>query len=83
MKAIFDQRQNNIDFVRIFLALLVIFSHSYPLALGHERTEPFIMLSRGQTTGGHIAVDLFFILSGFLITASYERSSSVRRRRHW
>ena len=77
MKAIFDQRQNNIDFVRIFLALLVIFSHSFPLTLGHERTEPFILLSRGQVTGGHIAVDLFFILSGFLITASYERSRSV------
>jgi peptidoglycan/LPS O-acetylase OafA/YrhL len=77
MKAIFDQRENNIDFVRIFLALLVIFSHSYPLTLGHERSEPFILLSRGQVTGGHIAVDLFFILSGFLITASYERSRSA------
>ena len=77
MKAIFDQRENNIDFVRIVLALLVILSHSYPLTLGHERTEPFAVLSRGQVTGGHIAVDLFFILSGFLITASYERSSSA------
>jgi len=77
MKAIFDQRQNNIDFVRIVLALLVIFSHSFPLTLGHERTEPFILISRGQVTGGHIAVDLFFILSGFLIAASYERSSSA------
>jgi peptidoglycan/LPS O-acetylase OafA/YrhL len=77
MKAIFDQRQNNIDFVRITLALLVIFSHSFPLTLGHERTEPFNLLSRGQVTGGHVAVDLFFILSGFLIAASYERSSSA------
>ena len=77
MKAPFDQRQNNIDFVRIFLALLVILSHSYSLALDHERTEPFNLLSRGQATGGRIAVDLFFILSGFLIAASYERSSSA------
>src|SRR5579862_5627066 len=77
MKTIFDQRENNIDFVRIVLALLVILSHSYPLTLGHERSEPFAVLSRGQVTGGHIAVDLFFILSGFLITASFERSSSA------
>jgi len=77
MKAIFDQRQNNIDFVRIFLALLVILSHSYALALATERTEPFNILSRGQATGGRIAVDLFFILSGFLIAASYERSRSA------
>jgi len=77
MKAAFDQRQNNIDFVRIFLALLVILSHSYSLALDNERTEPFNLLSKGQGTGGRIAVDLFFILSGFLIAASYERSSSA------
>jgi peptidoglycan/LPS O-acetylase OafA/YrhL len=77
MKATFDQRQNNIDFVRIFLALLVILSHSYSLALANERTEPFNLLSRGQSTGGRLAVDLFFILSGFLIAASYERSSSA------
>jgi peptidoglycan/LPS O-acetylase OafA/YrhL len=77
MKAAFDQRQNNIDFVRILLALLVILSHSYSLALNNERTEPFNLLSRGQSTGGRLAVDLFFILSGFLIAASYERSSSA------
>jgi peptidoglycan/LPS O-acetylase OafA/YrhL len=77
MKAIFDQRQNNIDFVRIMLALLVVFSHSYSLALDNERTEPFNLLSHGRVTGGHIAVDLFFILSGFLIAASYERSRSA------
>src|SRR5271167_2780329 len=77
MKAKFDQRQNNIDFARIMLALLVIFSHSYSLALDNERTEPFHLLSHGRVTGGRIAVDLFFILSGFLIAASYERSSSA------
>jgi peptidoglycan/LPS O-acetylase OafA/YrhL len=77
MKAAFDQRQNNIDFVRIFLALLVILSHSYSLALANERTEPFNLLSLGQATGGRIAVDVFFILSGFLIAASYERSRSA------
>src|SRR5271165_6832576 len=77
MKAKFDQRQNNIDFARIVLALLVIFSHSYSLACDNELTEPFHLLSHGRITGGRIAVDLFFIISGFLIAASYERSSSA------
>ena len=77
MQTPFDQRENNFDFIRMFLAVLVIFSHSYPLGIGSERSEPFNIATRYQVTGGHMAVDLFFIISGFLITASYERSRTV------
>ena len=79
MQTAFDQRENNFDFIRMTLAVLVIFSHSYPLGTGSETAEPFNGITRHQATGGHIAVDLFFIISGFLITASYERS---KRRAH-
>lgn len=71
------RRENNFDFLRLFLAILVIFSHSYPLGLGTETNEPFVRLTRGQTTGGGIAVDLFFVMSGYLITASFLRSDGV------
>ena len=74
---IFDARQNNLNFLRLSLAILVILSHSFPLATGSESTEPFILATHGQTTGGTIAVDLFFVLSGFLITNSFLSSSSV------
>jgi len=77
MQTSFDQRDNNFDFIRLFLAVLVIFSHSYPLGTGSEVAEPFNVLTRHQVTGGHIAVDLFFVISGFLITASFERSTSI------
>ena len=73
----FDRRLNNIDFLRLALALLVVFAHSFVVTQGSDSAEPFMRLTRGQTTGGTIAVDAFFILSGFLITASYERSSSL------
>jgi peptidoglycan/LPS O-acetylase OafA/YrhL len=76
-KTPFDRRENNFDFIRISLAMLVIFSHSYLVCTGSEAGDPFNILTRGQVTGGHIAVDLFFIISGFLITASFERSTSI------
>jgi peptidoglycan/LPS O-acetylase OafA/YrhL len=72
------RRENNFDFLRLFLAVLVIFSHCYPLAIGTETNEPFVRLTHGQATGGAIAVDLFFIMSGYLITASFLRSEGIR-----
>jgi len=77
MQTVFDQRGNNFDVIRMALSVLVIFSHSYPLGTGTEVHEPMVRLTRGQVTGGHLAVDLFFIISGFLITASYERSRTI------
>lgn len=70
-----DSRQNNIDFLRLGFALMVVFAHSFVVTGGGA--DPFGLLTRGQATGGTIAVDAFFILSGFLIAGSYDRSSSV------
>jgi peptidoglycan/LPS O-acetylase OafA/YrhL len=74
-----DRKENNFDFIRLMLAMLVIFSHSYPLGAGSETNEPLRRLTHGQTTAGGIAVDLFFVISGFLITASFVRSPSLRK----
>ncbi len=72
-----DGRSNNFDFLRLALAVLVIFSHCYPLGTGSEAAEPVLRATHGQLTGGAVAVDLFFIMSGFLIAASAERSRGV------
>jgi peptidoglycan/LPS O-acetylase OafA/YrhL len=72
-----DRRENNFDFMRLALALLVLYSHAFPLGTGSETREPLALLSHGQVTGGGFAVDSFFIMSGFLIAASAERSRSV------
>ncbi len=70
-------QSNNFDFLRLALAVLVLYSHCYPLGTGSEELEPIRRFTRGQMTGGAVAVDLFFVMSGFLITASAERSRGV------
>ena len=67
---------NNVHLARIVLAILVIFSHSFPLVEGDERNEPLQTVA-SHLTIGRVAVDCFFLLSGFLITASWQRSRSL------
>ena len=69
-------RINNFDFLRFALATLVILSHSWDLLNGRE-SNPVLLASRGQTELGSVAVDGFFVLSGFLITMSFVNSRSV------
>src|SRR4051794_31091402 len=70
-------RENNIDFLRFLLAALVIFSHSYPLLWGSNEREPVSFATGGQRTAGELAVDGFFILSGFLIARSWMSSRGL------
>lgn len=64
-----NSRENNFNLIRFIAASLVLFSHSFALALGSPDFEP--MRSTIGMTWGDIAVDIFFITSGFLITSSY------------
>lgn len=62
----FTGRENNFNLIRLAAALLVLFSHSYPLA-GH--VDAFGDYIRYQSGGG-FAVVIFFAISGFLVTRS-------------
>jgi peptidoglycan/LPS O-acetylase OafA/YrhL len=68
-------RANNFDFLRVCLAILVIYSHSYPLT--GAATDPFAWLSNNQVTLGGLAVFGFFTISGFLVAGSWERSRGL------
>jgi len=67
-------RNNNFNLIRFISALLVLYSHHFALTNTHINVEPFS--SVGMTLSS-IAVDVFFITSGLLITASYYASTSV------
>lgn len=64
------------DGLRLAAALLVLWSHAFPLT-GVAAAEPLHRLTGGQTTLGGVAVALFFAISGFVVTASLERSRGL------
>lgn len=65
-------RDNNFNLLRCLAAMAVLISHAYPIALGAGTPEP-LSASVGKSLGS-LSVMMFFATSGFLITASFERS---------
>jgi peptidoglycan/LPS O-acetylase OafA/YrhL len=67
-------RDNNLNLIRALAATAVLVSHAYPIALGEDAVQPLYQ-SLGHTLGT-LSVYVFFIISGFLIAMSYDRSRS-------
>jgi len=66
---------NNFDFLRFVAAISVIIAHSVPLTgNGHDIIN---FLTNGQMNLGSLAVDIFFAISGYLITASYLKQNNL------
>jgi peptidoglycan/LPS O-acetylase OafA/YrhL len=70
-------RANNFDLIRLVAAAVVLVSHSWPLTMGHERSEPLFALNGGQMAMGNLAVQVFFFVSGMMITASWLQNPSL------
>lgn len=66
------QPDNNFNLIRLFAAWLVIYGHSYAVAAGGGQ-DLLLQIVQIKFAGG-IAVDMFFVISGFLIAASLERN---------
>ena len=68
-------RDNNFNLIRMVAAWAVLLSHSFVLATGSDAAEP-LRDSLGKTWSA-MAVDVFFITSGFLVTASLHARGSA------
>lgn len=64
-------RQNNFDLIRLLLALAVCLLHAHELSGVDDLSIIDTLLS------GKIAIESFFVISGFLIFMSYEKSRSL------
>ncbi|MCV2351394.1 acyltransferase family protein [Paucibacter sp. Y2R2-4] len=78
LDSILSRDQNNFDLVRMIAALAVIFGHAFSLHPTGGAVEPLNKVF-GFTYSGAVAVDVFFFLSGLLITGSFCQSRSVFR----
>lgn len=72
-------RRNNFDALRLLAAISVIFSHSFLIADGTQRHEPLIQLTGNQSILGLTGVFVFFAISGFLVTQSFEETGDPLR----
>ncbi|MGC2200554.1 MAG: acyltransferase [Stellaceae bacterium] len=68
------ERQNNFDALRLLAAISVIFSHSFLIAEGTQNREWLILLTGNQCILGLTGVFVFFAISGFLVTQSFEQT---------
>lgn len=68
-------KDNNFNLIRMMAAFIVLLTHCYALTGGGREFEPLLDVL-GMTLGS-IAVDVFFITSGFLIVASLLRKNNL------
>ncbi len=68
-----EGRDNNLNLIRFLAATCVLVSHAFPITLGAGAAEPLEhILGRSL---GWVSVAIFFVISGFLITQSFQRST--------
>lgn len=68
-------KSQNLNFLKFIAALLVIYSHAYPLT-GADGADEMSQISRGAFTFGGFAVAIFFFSSGFFVTKSIIRKEA-------
>ena len=65
-----DAPQNNYLLLRFVAAMMVIYGHSYAIARQPGQMD-LVQRALRFTYSGSVGVDIFFVISGFLVTGSY------------
>lgn len=74
LESLSQGRNNNLNLLRFIAASLVIYTHAFGVT-GHGAAEPLVQLC-GLSLGSW-AVDVFFVVSGFLVTKSWYRREDL------
>jgi peptidoglycan/LPS O-acetylase OafA/YrhL len=69
-------RSGNFDAIRLFAASAVIFGHSFIILTGDRRLDGFAGVGNSIAVS---AVEVFFVISGYLVSQSFQRSGSWLR----
>jgi peptidoglycan/LPS O-acetylase OafA/YrhL len=75
LASVLDAHENSFNVVRLVAASLVIVSHSFALLGGDNLAQP---LSWGPFSLGANAVNVFFVLSGIMLSRSFDRKPEWR-----
>ena len=70
-----NDSKNNLNLIRLMASVAVTLSHSYILTKNLAK-EPLFLLT-GTQTFGYLAVFVFFVVSGFLISRSFDKNTNI------
>lgn len=74
-----ENRENNLNLIKLNAALMVIVSHAYGFATGYTRTDWIHLITNGKGDLGAFAVYVFFFYSGLLVTLSILKNGDEKR----
>jgi peptidoglycan/LPS O-acetylase OafA/YrhL len=58
---------------------MVIYMHAFAIGMQNQTQDIVYTITRNKTLSGGLAVDIFFLISGFLIYRSYAQNSNIKR----